>query len=168
MDSTKITVNGQHYDSPEAMPPDVRRMYEDALRAVGPSLAKAGSGGNTQVFTGRAGDLGGSVIVNRTVTVNNQTYGSLDELPPEVRQQFEAALKGAASHVGPRASVHVSFHVGGSQGQTLGQAARPTPEAPVPFDSSDLASRIREIPVALAILIVIALIYWVLLGTGRF
>ena len=58
MTSNRITINGQQYDSPEAMPPDVRRLYEEAMRTVRPSLASGQSGGRTQVFTGRAGQLG--------------------------------------------------------------------------------------------------------------
>ena len=32
MANTKITINGQTYDGPEAMPPDVRHTYEKAMR----------------------------------------------------------------------------------------------------------------------------------------
>ena len=38
--STKITINGQQYDSPEQMPPDVRQAYEQAMEKV-----KAGGSG---------------------------------------------------------------------------------------------------------------------------
>src|SRR2546426_12685731 len=97
MTNTRITINGQQYDSPEAMPPDVRRTYEEAMRMVAPSLASGQSGGSTQVFTGRAGQhIGASVVVNKVITVNNRTYGSVDDLPPNVRQLYEDALKGAA------------------------------------------------------------------------
>src|SRR5438093_5837781 len=99
MTTRKITVNGQQYDSPEAMPPDVRRMYEEAMRTVGPSLASGLSGGSTQVFTGRAGQSLGASVVNRVITVNDRTYGSVDELPPDVRKLYEDALKGAAPEV---------------------------------------------------------------------
>jgi len=38
--STRITINGQEYDSPEQMPPDVRQLYEQAM-----ARAKAGGPG---------------------------------------------------------------------------------------------------------------------------
>ena len=88
MANTRITINGQQYDNLEAMPPDVRRIYEEAMRTAGQSLASGQSGGSTQVFTGRAGQrLGASVVVNRVITVNNRTYRSIDELPPDVHRE---------------------------------------------------------------------------------
>jgi len=164
MANPRITINGQQYDSPEAMPPDVRRTYEEAMRAVGPSLASGRSGGTTQVFAGRAGELlGASVIVNRTITVNDRTYGSLDELPPDVRRQFEDALKGAAPKMRPSTSVHVSLNMGGPQVRTLVDANKPAP-VPLAIEPSSLESRIRDIPVTLAILVIIGLALWALLG----
>ena len=47
MAHTRITINGQHYDSPDAMPPDVRRLYDEAMRTMGASLAKGMPGGST-------------------------------------------------------------------------------------------------------------------------
>jgi hypothetical protein len=50
MGDTRITVNGQHYGSPDEMPPDVRRQYDEAMRMMGTALAGKGSG-TTQVVT---------------------------------------------------------------------------------------------------------------------
>jgi hypothetical protein len=112
MANTRITVNGQQYDSPEAMPPDVRRMYEEAMRAWGASRA-GGSGGGTQVFTGQVDPLGSGLVVNRIVTVNDRTYGSVDELPPEVRKVYEDALAGTSPQTTHPTSLHVSVNVSG-------------------------------------------------------
>jgi len=162
MDNTKITVNGQQYDSPEAMPPDVRRMYDDAMRTVGPSLASGQSSGSTQVFTGHAGQrFGASVVVNKVITVNNRTYGSLDELPPEVRQLYDDAIKGAAPH--PKTSLHVSVNMTGPQVKTLDASSTPTTPIPFPIEPSS-NSGLRNLPVSLGILVVIGLVLWVLLG----
>jgi hypothetical protein len=164
MFSSRITINGQHYDSLEAMPPDVRRMYEEAMRAAGPSLTSGLSGGSTQVFRGRAGDIGASVVVNRTITVNDRSYGSIDELPPDVRQHYEGALKGAASQVThPKASIHLSVNLTRPQVGTLDSNRPPTP-LPFPIESSSFESRIRSLPVSLAIIILIALVLWARLG----
>src|SRR5690242_16604767 len=95
MDKTRITVNGEEYESPEAMPPDVRQKYEEAMRLVGPSLAGGLSGGKTQVFTtGFGKGTHANLIANKVVTVNGRTEGGVQELPPEVRKQYEDALKG--------------------------------------------------------------------------
>jgi hypothetical protein len=164
MTESKITINGQHYDSPEAMPPDVRRTYDDAMRAAGSSLASAQTGGSTQVFTGHAGDhIGASLVVNRIVTVNNRRYGSVDQLPSDVRQLYDDAIKGAgpqATH--PKTSLHISVNLTGPQVRAPGDSSGSQP--PLPIEPSSTESRIRDIPVSLAILTVIALILWSLLG----
>ncbi len=166
MANNRITINGQRYDSPEAMPPDVRRTYEEAMRAVGPSLASGQSGGSTQVFTGRVGErIGASVVVNRIITVNNRTYGSVDELPPDVRQHYEDALKGAVSQMpNAKTSLHVSVNVGRPQVRTLDDSSRLATSLPLPIESSSTESRLRRLPMSLAIIIVIGLVLWVLLG----
>ena len=161
MTINKITINGQQYDSPEAMPPDVRRLYEEAMRTLGPSLASGQSGGSTQAFTGQTGRIGASVVVNRIITVNNRTYGSVDELPPEVRQLYDDAIKGAAPH--PKTSLHVSVNMTGPQVKTLDASSTPTTPIPFPIEPSS-NSGLRNLPVSLGILVVIGLVLWVLLG----
>jgi hypothetical protein len=161
----RITINGQHYDSPEAMPPDVRRMYDEAMRTAGPSLASGQSGGSTQVFTGQAGRIGASVVVNRNIVVNDRTYGSIDELPTEVRQLYEDTLKGAAPHASttyPKTSLHVSVNLGRPQIRAPDDSGRPP--TPLPIEPSSIESRIRGIPMSLAITVAIGLILWFLLG----
>src|SRR5689334_13641478 len=166
MSNTKITINGQQYDSPEAMPPDVRRMYEEAMRVAGASLASGKSGSSTQVFTGRTGDLGASLVVNRVITVNDRTYGSIDELPPDVRQLYEQTLKGAApGSAHPTTGLHVSVNMGRPHVQGPAQinavvfddSGRHPAPAPLPIEPSTLESKIRSLPMSLAILILIGL-----------
>ena len=162
MTTRKITVNGQQYDSPEAMPPDVRRMYEEAMRTVGPSLASGQSGGSTQVFTGRTGQLGASVVVNKVIAVNDRT---LDELPPDVRQLYEDAVKGAGSDVShPKTSLHVSVNMTGPKVRTLDDSNQPKSPLRPSFDPASTESRLRNLPVSLAITIFITLVLWFLLG----
>jgi len=160
MTNNRITINGQHYDSPEAMPPDVRRMYEEAMRTLGSSLASGQSGGSTQVFTGHAGQsIGASVVVNRVITVNDRTYGNVDELPPDVRQLYEDALKGRTAEVSrPKTSVHVSLNMSGRPSHDESN----TP--PLPIESSTTESTIRSLPTSLAITVVIGLVLWFFLG----
>jgi len=161
----RITINGQHYDSPDAMPPDVRRLYEAALRTAASSLASGEPGESTQVFAAQTGDLGASVVVNRTVAVNNRTHPSADDLPPEARKLHDDALEAAdpqAVTTHPGASFHVSVNFGGSR-RTPDESTRLRP-GPLPIEDSSLEANIRRLPVTLAILIGIALILWVYLG----
>lgn len=164
MSNTKITVNGQHYDSVEAMPPDVRRTYDEAMRTLAASQANAPGGGTTQVFTRKAGDVGACVVVNRTVVVNNRTYGSLDELPPEVRQQLEDIMHGAGQTAHPKSTFNLGLHLNGPQVRTLADAREHPEAAPMPIEPSSLESRIRGLPMSLGILVLIALALWALLG----
>jgi len=153
MADSRITINGLHYDSPEAMPPDVRRAYEEALRTLGPGLA---TGGSTRVVTEHSGRLGGDVVVNRVVTVNQRAYGNIEELPPEVRRMYEDAMRGATSPVTrPETSVHVSVNMTDDSSESNTRGLRQT---------SDLESTIRGIPEALATLVILALIAWYFLS----
>ena len=161
MANTRITINGQEYESPEAMPPEVRRKYEEAMRLIGPSLAGGMSGGNTRVFTtGRGQGVDANLIVNKVVTVNDRTYGSVNELPPEVRKEYEDALKGQTPQAKPKTSVHLSLNVDGPQVRHFGDYRKPPP---LSIEPSTLEERIRNIPASLAIIVVIALILWAFL-----
>ena len=149
MADTRITINGEQYDGPEAMPPDVRRLYEEAMRSLGPGVA---SGLGTHAHTA---PLGGEVVVSRVVTVNERKFGSIDELPPEVRRMVDDARRGATSPVTrPETSVHVSVN--------LAEGSSPPASGLRPV--SDLESTIRGIPGAVATLVILGLIAWYLLS----
>ncbi len=81
----KFVVNGTEYDSPDAMPPDVRREYERALRLVADMGKGAGPSGTTDK-TVETRQNGVSVKVHTT-------YDDLAQLPPEVRARVEQALQ---------------------------------------------------------------------------
>jgi len=44
MSFSGITINGRRYESPDAMPPDVRRLYDEGLRAIERGLQQAQGG----------------------------------------------------------------------------------------------------------------------------
>src|SRR2546430_16404803 len=87
----KFVVNGTEYDSPDGMPPEVRREYERALRLV----ADMGKGGGPSGTTDKTVDTrqdGVSVKVQTkqvTYTVDGKTYDDPAQLPPEVRARVE-------------------------------------------------------------------------------
>jgi len=93
----KIVVNGTEYDSPDAMPPDVRRQYERALQLV-QDVAKGAAPQGTTARTVETTRDGVSVKVHTKqvkYTVDGKTYDDPSQLPPEVRARVEQALHGA-------------------------------------------------------------------------
>ncbi len=79
--STKIIFNGKEYDSADALPPAMRKLYDDLLAA-------AQEGKTDQKVS----------IVERTETVvaGDRTYNSRDALPAELREFVERARAAAA------------------------------------------------------------------------
>ena len=109
----KILINGQAYDSPDAMPPEVREQYEAALRLAGGSgqaQAKIVQSHVIAMVDGKVvsapSDLppearaelerlrasAGSTGVHTSITVNGVHYASIDDMPAETRAQYERAL----------------------------------------------------------------------------
>jgi hypothetical protein len=84
---TRITFNGQTYDSVESMPPEVREQYQAALSALsGEDRAKVAS-----LLEGGAG-IRIKTTVKRKIRVNGKDYDSVDQLPPELREAYERAV----------------------------------------------------------------------------
>ena len=166
MTHNRITINGQSYGSPDEMPPEVRGMYEDALRAAGQSFARGPKGGNTQVFTGPVGrHVKADMVVNKTIVVNNQSYGSLDELPPDVRQLYEAALRGEPTQGTPHTKLgfQVSVDLGRRERGPFGDSGKESTPPPLPIEPSTIESKLRSLPIDLAILVGIGLVIWAFL-----
>jgi hypothetical protein len=87
--TTRIIFNGQEYPSPEAMPENVRKMYQQALA----QLADADHNGIPDVLERRGdGTMPVIGIQNSSITVNGKTYGSVGEMPGFVRFLFEQAI----------------------------------------------------------------------------
>lgn len=95
--SLKIVFNGAEYDSVEAMPPDVRAQYEQVLETlkqtggdeVLSALQRASSGGATFKAT------------YRQIVVDGKKYGSVDEMPADVRRTYEQAVGHLGAGAGP-------------------------------------------------------------------
>jgi hypothetical protein len=84
-----ITFNGQEYDSPEAMPPEVRRLYELANQM----LADQNQDAIPDLF-GQLTDMSqSSVIHSAQFVVDGKVYRSLDELPADARRKYEQAME---------------------------------------------------------------------------
>src|SRR6266568_3738132 len=123
------------------MPPDVRRAYEAALESLGKaggetlaSLLKDGSGG---------GAGGASIKATfREIVVNGKKYGSLDEMPPDIRRSYEEAMASLAPDEG---------------------AAPLSRGTPPPLLEEDTGRRGKLWRTALWIAIVVLAVVWVLL-----
>ena len=70
---TKIRYNGQEYTNPDALPPEIRVVYERAL------ASRAGLTANREVKT--------------YVTINGQQFSSADELPAAEKKLYDDAMQ---------------------------------------------------------------------------
>jgi hypothetical protein len=85
--TTHIIFNGQEYDSPEAMPADVRKAYQELLD----QLQDKDKNGIPDVLQGRgAGNVLG--IRQTSVTFNGRTLDDVRGLPAPVRRLIENAI----------------------------------------------------------------------------
>jgi hypothetical protein len=85
--SVKITFNGKEYDGVDAMPPDVRQDYEVLLESLK-------STGGEEILSLLKGDPARASVkaTFREIVVNGKKYGSLEEMPVEVRRTYEEAV----------------------------------------------------------------------------
>ena len=126
--ATRITVNGVEYDSVDAMPADVRRMY-DQLVSQFPDLADRGGSGVPEIIQQELGPLKISTTVRKKIVVNGRSYDDEASMPPEVLQVFEEAMLEARAHgrAVKRDDVRMSFRITPASGDT----GMPAPIEPV-------------------------------------
>ena len=109
-----ITFNGQTYDFPDQMPPDLRKMYEETLKIFGdknqdgePDLfntpflgdmlrqtfADQDADGIPDVMQGQFSSTQSPIVSGSTVIVyDGKTYNSLDELPASAQEEFRQKM----------------------------------------------------------------------------
>jgi hypothetical protein len=142
--SEKIVFNGREYDGVEAMPPDVRRQYDDVLRL----LADSGQtpGGPTAPDGRKRVNV--KMTVRRRLVVNGKEYDGVEQLPPQLRAAYERATGGAGG--------------GGGAGDSSGPAAAPPRQVmPPPLPDDDAGGRVRRVALLLVAGLLVAL--WVAL-----
>ena len=107
MNQKFIVIDGKTYKSVDEMPPDIRAKYEEAMRGldrdrngmpdmldqVNPFEDK-NKDGRPDSFEGLATVQGSipTVMSSSKILVNGQLYDGLDQLPPEIRAQYEQAM----------------------------------------------------------------------------
>jgi hypothetical protein len=133
--TTRIMFNGQEYASAEAMPEDVRKVYQQALA----QLADADHNGIPDVLErGGAGNVIG--IQNSSITVNGKTYGSVAEMPALVRFLYEQAMgqldpdrAGALGALGGLGALVAPYAPDAPEGSVPKVNGEPAPAAAAPF-----------------------------------
>src|SRR5919106_1652892 len=84
---TKIIFNGKEYASPEAMPEEVRRAYQQALG----QFSDADKNGIPDILErGAAGNV--IAIQQSSINFNGREFKSVGEMPAVVRGLFEMAM----------------------------------------------------------------------------
>ena len=84
---TKIRVNGQDYASVEDMPPHIRQAYERAMAAM-PGAKHSG----LLSTLGNGLRANAQTVSSTKVMFNGQEYGSVDQMPANVRQLYQAVM----------------------------------------------------------------------------
>lgn len=112
--ATRITVNGVGYDSVEAMPAEVRRVYEQALARM-PELAARTGGAVRETIEGGGSGLESRTVVRQKFIVNGNEYESLDAMPADVREQYQLAMRklGDGGVTVKKNEIKLSFQVTG-------------------------------------------------------
>jgi len=158
----KINFNGQEYDSPAAMPPEVRQMYQMMINM----LADNNQDGMPDIFAGSTGDGAPTLFQTTQFIVDGKTYSSLDELPPEARQKYEQELgRFDANRNGiPDLLEHSPFGTV-AQPAAAPPGAQPYQEPKVTvIGDSQPTSRAMILLVAGAVVVVLVIVAWYLLS----
>ena len=102
MNPKTIVIDGKTYNSVEEMPPDVRQKYEMALQALADAngnhipdaleniLMDKDKNGVPDVLENSG--VGNNVISHIKITVNGKEFNGIENLPPEARAKYEAAM----------------------------------------------------------------------------
>lgn len=86
---TQIIFNGQQYDSPEAMPPDVRAAYQKVLA----QLADTDKNGIPDVLERSSAARNVIGARHSSISINGREYKNLNEMPPPVRLLYEKVMQ---------------------------------------------------------------------------
>lgn len=152
----KINFNGQEYDSPEAMPPEVRRLF-DMMSGM---LADANQDGVPDILAG----VTPTVVQSTQFVVGGQAYQRLNDLPPEARQRVAQAL-GQLDANGNGIPDMLESLAGGA----AATPSAPTQPIPSPAATPPLVQVIGDSqPLSPATLLLVAVATAVLLGAVAF
>jgi hypothetical protein len=81
----RIIINGQEFDSPDALPPDLRRIYDRMM-------ADRDGNGVPDVFEKAQSTGGGEAVTHHEVVIDSKTFTRLEDIPPELRGKVQQAF----------------------------------------------------------------------------
>ncbi|MBN2118333.1 MAG: hypothetical protein JW730_17300, partial [Anaerolineales bacterium] len=104
MNARLIVIDGKSYHSVDEMPPDIRRQYDQARRALGDAhenpvpdafdvmniFTDRDKNGVPDILEGRA--AGDAMVSSLKIIVDGKEYNDIENLPPEARARYEAAM----------------------------------------------------------------------------
>jgi hypothetical protein len=73
---SRIVFNDREYSSPDEMPPDTRRQYDEVMASVVASEKESGPGQP-------------SIKIRTRLVINGKEYSSVAEMPPAIRAAYE-------------------------------------------------------------------------------
>jgi hypothetical protein len=123
----KIVLNGKEYDGVESMPPDVRKDYEAVLESL------QATGGDEVLSLLRSGEHTNIKASFREIVVNGKSYGSVDEMPADVRRTYEEAVARMGGGGGGGG--------GGEIGSRPPRPSRPLSQPPIPDEHAGKKER---------------------------
>jgi hypothetical protein len=128
---SRIEVNGVAYDSIEAMPAEVRRVYEETLARARELSARAGESVPAIV---QHGGVTLRTTVRKRFVVNGREYDDETAMPADVRRLYDEAMRAANTGDGTvkRNDLRISFQIHGPGfhfGNTMGTPSPLSPHA---------------------------------------
>jgi hypothetical protein len=157
--SNQYIVNGKTYNSLDEMPPDVRATYE----AMGNLFADKNQNGVPDILEGTM-NAGITVISTPTIIYEGKTYTNVNDLPPEARAKYDAALAKLADNNQngvPNALAHATTGQTPIVVSTAIRTANPSASAPA-ASGQNIGPIIVLSIVALALAIIVAILLWLL------
>lgn len=148
---TKITVNGIDYESVDAMPPDVRKVYEDTMAKFASLGPAQGDKPSEVVYEGHAGPVHYTTAVRKQIVVNGKSYESEESMPPDVRQAYQLGMRTlSADPTLKKNEIKMSIQVTGPHFQftkDLGGHAQPSNLSPAELEAQAQAGSPMPTPI---------------------
>ncbi len=181
--SVQINFNGKSYTSIEEMPPEARQAYQQAMALLADQNANGLPDFLDGLMQGQSLDtlvepLNVLAASQSQIIINGQTYASPNEMPIEARQAYQQAMGNLDANANglPDALEAIGFKAGAAN-PSVGPRPAPAPPmahpyAPAGVESDDPAAnaaskrRAAYVVLALAALIVVAVMAFVLLSAG--
>lgn len=92
---TKVSFNGQTFESLDKMPPAIRAQYEHIMETFGGDADRNGIPDSLESFRTSGGSVGtnSAAVQSQKFVVDGKVYDALEELPAELQAKITEALK---------------------------------------------------------------------------